>query len=266
VGSSYQLPVISYQLSVISYQLSVISSQSPSHQSPITNHQSPMTNDSALLRLLQLVSPALPVGAYSYSEGLEALVDREVIKSKETLEDWIRQELQYGTIRIEAAVMWRTYQSVCRKDLEAIAKWNAWLSAARETEELRQQSWQMGRSLLKLLVELQPQFRAITGAIESPCNYAVAFGLAAACWQIEPQATVIGYLQSWAANLISAGVRLIPLGQTSGQQVLLHLHDHLIQMTQEIFLLKDEELSSCSWGLALASMAHQIQYTRLFRS
>jgi urease accessory protein len=225
-----------------------------------------MTNDSALLYLLQLVSPALPVGAYSYSEGLEALVDRGVVNNKETLEDWIRKQLQYGSIRIEAAVMLRTYQSVRDEDLEAIAKWNAWLSATRETEELRQQSWQMGRSLLKLLIELQPQLQSIAGAIDSPCNYAVAFGIAAACWQIDSQATIIGYLQSWAANLISAGVRLIPLGQTAGQQVLFNLRDLIIQTTQEILRLKDEEMSSCSWGLALASMAHQTQYTRLFRS
>ncbi|MBF2020109.1 MAG: urease accessory protein UreF [Hydrococcus sp. C42_A2020_068] len=225
-----------------------------------------MLDDSALLSLLQLVSPALPVGAYSYSEGLEALVDRGAINSKETLQDWIRQQLQYGSIRIEAAVMLRTYQSFRGEDLKAIAKWNAWLSAARETEELRQQSWQMGRSLLKLLIELQPQLQSIAGAIDSPCNYAVAFGIAAACWQIDPQVTIIGYLQSWAANLISAGVKLIPLGQTAGQQILLNLRDLIIRATQEILCLKDEELSSCSWGLALASMAHQTQYTRLFRS
>lgn len=225
-----------------------------------------MLDDSVLLSLLQLVSPALPVGAYSYSEGLEALVDRGVINRKETLENWIRQQLQYGSIRIEAAVMLRTYQSFRGEDLKAIAKWNAWLSAARETAELRQQSWQMGRSLLKLLIELQPQLRSIAGAIDSSCNYAVAFGIAAACWQIAPQATIIGYLQSWAANLISAGVKLIPLGQTAGQQILLNLRDLIIRAAQEILCLKDEQLSSCSWGLALASMAHQTQYTRLFRS
>lgn len=225
-----------------------------------------LMTDSSLLHLLQLVSPALPVGAYSYSEGLENLVDRDVINNKKTLEDWLDRELSYGSIRIETAVMLRSYHSVCERDLKALDKWNAWLSAARETEELRQQSWQMGRSLLKLLVELQPQYRSFADAIESPCNYAVAFGIAAACWQIDNRVVAIGYLQSWTANIISAGVRLIPLGQTAGQQILINLHDIIIRVTQEILLLEDEELSSCSWGLALASMSHQTQYTRLFRS
>jgi urease accessory protein len=225
-----------------------------------------LMTDSSLLHLLQLVSPALPVGAYSYSEGLENLVDRDVINHKKTLEDWIKYELRYGSIRIETAVMLRSYHSVCQRDLEALDKWNAWLSAARDTEELRQQSWQMGRSLLKLFIELQPQYSYIASAIESPCNYAVAFGLAAACWQIDDEVAAIGYLQSWTANIISAGVRLIPLGQTAGQQILINLHDIIIRVTQEILLLEDEELSSCSWGLALASMSHQTQYTRLFRS
>ncbi|MCU0532642.1 MAG: urease accessory protein UreF [Hydrococcus sp. Prado102] len=225
-----------------------------------------IAGDSSLLHLLQLASPALPVGAYSYSEGLETLVDREVINNKETLEDWIEDELKYGSIRIETAIMLRSYHSVCQNDLEALDKWNAWLSAARDTEELRQQSWQMGRSLLKLFVELQPQYSVFASAIDAPCNYAVAFGVAAACWQIEERVAAIGYLQSWTANIISAGVRLIPLGQTAGQQILINLHDLIVRVTQEILLLEDEEMSSCSWGLALASMAHQTQYTRLFRS
>jgi urease accessory protein len=223
-------------------------------------------DDLALLHLLQLASPALPVGAYSYSEGLEALVDHGVIASQETLDNWIKQELQYGTIRIEAAVMLRVYRCIGGDDLVGAAQWNAWLSAARESEELRQQSWQMGRSLLKLFIDLQPQWRTIAEAINYPYNYAVAFGMVAACWQIDPRAAIIGYLQSWISNAISAGVRLIPLGQTSGQQILLNVYDLAIEATQKILWLKDEELSSCSWGLALASMAHQKQYTRLFRS
>jgi urease accessory protein len=223
-------------------------------------------NDSTLLHLLQLVSPALPVGAYSYSEGLESSIARAIVSNKETLAAWIVQELQYGSIRLEAAVMLRVYENIACQNLEGVVRWNAWLSAARETEELRQQSWQMGRSLLKLLVELQPQFQPLTDAIALPCNYAVAFGLAAAVWEVAPHTMTISYLQSWAANLISAGVRLIPLGQTAGQQILFNLHDLLGHVAQEIMLLKDEELGSCSWGLALASMAHQTQYTRLFRS
>jgi len=215
---------------------------------------------------LQLVSPALPVGAYSYSEGIETLVDRGIIDSKETLENWLKQELFYGTIRLEVAVMLRIYPSISQENLEAITYWNAWLSATRETQELRLQSWQMGRSLLKLLIELQPSFDRFSNVLDGNCNYAVSFGIAAAHWKIEPEIAAIAYLQSWLSNLISAGVRLIPLGQTAGQQILFNLNKLLPQVTQEILVLKDEELSSCSWGLTLASTIHQTQYTRLFRS
>lgn len=223
-------------------------------------------DNSTLLYLLQLVSPTLPVGAYSYSEGIETLIDRGIINSKESLEGWLKNELCYGTIRTEVAVMLRIYQSIYPENLAAITYWNAWLSATRETQELRQQSRQMGRSLLKLLIELQPSLEKFSKVLDIDCNYAVAFGIAAAGWQIEPEIAAIAYLHSWLSNLISAGVRLIPLGQTAGQQILFNLNNLLTQIMQEILVLKDEELSSCSWGLTLASMAHQTQYTRLFRS
>lgn len=223
-----------------------------------------MLNLSALLPLLQLASPSLPVGAYSYSEGLEALVEQKVIDNKDNLCNWLERELRDGTIRVEAAVMLRAYNTLERQDRAQLEYWNAWLSASRETAELRQQSWQMGQSLLKLLGNLQPELREFT--VISPCNYAIAFGITAASWQIELEAAIAAYLQSWAANFVSAGVKLIPLGQTEGQQILFELRDRLLQTAQEILVLEDDELYSCTWGLSLASMTHETQYTRLFRS
>lgn len=220
----------------------------------------------ALLYLLQLASPALPVGAYSYSEGLEMLVDTGVIDNGPRLKHWLEQELHYGAIQLEAAVMVRAYQSAQLGDTQALGYWNNWLSAARETEELRQQSWQMGRSLMRLLLELQPQLASEANAVGNPCNFAIAFGIAAAHCKIEAPSALLGYLQSWATNLITAGVKLIPLGQTAGQQLLNELHVNFIHATQEILALEDDDLTSCGWGLALASMAHETQYTRLFRS
>ena len=228
----------------------------------------------SLLSLLQLASPALPIGAYSYSDGLETLVDKGVINNQKTLCQWLDQELHYGAIRLETAVMVRAYKSVVSNDLEALGYWNAWVTAAKETAELRSQSWQMGNSLIRLFLDLPYQHKVqsiaskqeLAVAAGTPCNYAIAFGIAAASWQIDSTAAVLGYLHSWASNLISAGVRLIPLGQTVGQQLLLELSSSLILVTQEILALEDEQLSSCGWGLALASMAHETQYTRLFRS
>lgn len=230
--------------------------------------------DQALLCLLQLASPALPVGAYSYSEGLETLVDNGTIQNEQSLKHWLNQELRYGAIRLEAAVMVRAYQSAALVDTESLVYWNNWLSAAKETEELRQQSWQMGRSLVRLLLELQPlvplknaSLESLANAVGNPCNYAIAFGVGAAHWGIDaPLSALLGYLHSWASNFITAGVKLIPLGQTAGQQLLLELHANLSVATGEILALEDDDLTSCGWGLALASMAHETQYTRLFRS
>lgn len=240
-------------------------------------------NDLALLNLLQLASPALPVGAYSYSDGLETLVEsgtiasgtaRRAIANQSNLWQWLEQELRYGAIRLEAAVMVRAYSSVIRHDVEALGYWNAWLTAAKETAELRSQSWQMGNSLMRLLLDLPapPQVSQtlsladLASAAGTPCNYAIAFGMAAAHWQIDLTASVLGYLHSWASHLIGAGVKLIPLGQTVGQQLLVELGTDISRCTQEVLALEDEQLSNCGWGLSLASMAHETQYSRLFRS
>jgi urease accessory protein len=221
-----------------------------------------------LLSLLQLASPALPVGAYSYSDGLETLVESGAIANPKSLKLWLEQELRYGAIRLEAAVMVRAYRSVENSNTEALGYWNAWLTAAKESAELRSQSLQMGNSLMRLLLDLQPQqkLQDLATAAGSPCNYAIAFGIGAANWQIDITSAVLGYLHSWAANLIGAGVKLIPLGQTTGQQLLLELATNIPLATQEILTLEDDNLSSCGWGLALFSMAHETQYTRLFRS
>ncbi|NJM73936.1 MAG: urease accessory protein UreF [Scytonema sp. RU_4_4] len=222
--------------------------------------------DYNLLCLLQLASPALPVGAYSYSEGLETLVENGTIDNQAALQHWLEAELRYGAIRLEAAVMVRAYQSVKVSDFKALSYWNMWLSAVRETEELRSSSWQMGRSLLRLLAELQPQFMNIVDAVGNPCNYAIAFGIAAARWDINIKAALLGYLHTWASHMVTAGIKLIPLGQTAGQQLLLELQGLLCDAVKEIMELKNEELSCCSWGLSLASMKHETLYTRLFRS
>ncbi|MGH1396939.1 MAG: urease accessory protein UreF [Trichormus sp.] len=222
--------------------------------------------DNHLLQLLQLASSALPVGAYSYSEGIETLVENGTICNKDTLKHWLESELRYGAIRLETAVIVRVHEAVTTGDLEKLRYWNVWLSAARETQELRNSSWQMGRSLMQLLAKIQPQVLDLVNAVGNPGNYAIAFGVATAHWQIHPQAALLAYLHSWATNLITAGVKLIPLGQTAGQEILLNLQPLISSATLEIMQLEDDDLSCCSWGLSLASMQHETQYTRLFRS
>ena len=225
-----------------------------------------MINNLQLLRLLQLASPLLPVGGYSYSEGLESLVSQKIIYDRVTFQAWIERELQVGAIRIETAVMDRAYVAGMQSDCNQLQYWNHWLSAARETEELREQSWQMGGSLFKLLCELTPEIKSLISTIELPCNYAIAFGMTAQYWQIDRQVTNLAYLHSWLTNLIGAGVKLIPLGQTAGQQLLWQLQAEIDRLSLTIPLLSDEELCACSWGLSLASMQHETLYSRLFRS
>ena len=215
-----------------------------------------------------------PVGSYSYSEGIESLVETGAIDSEITLRNWLENSLQFGAVRVEAAVVVRALRAAQREDLSALSYWNAWATAAKETEELRLQSWQMGRTLVRLLLELRsPVSSVLTPIVKdlvecggNPCNFAIGFGIAAANWQIEEEAAVLGYLYSWAANLASAGVKLIPLGQTAGQQLLLDLRSQISCTAREVLQLEDDDLGSCSWGLGLASMAHETQYTRLFRS
>ncbi|NJR39163.1 MAG: urease accessory protein UreF [Leptolyngbyaceae cyanobacterium CSU_1_4] len=220
----------------------------------------------SLLALLQFVSPALPVGAYSYSEGVETLVQKGKVKDLATLEYWLQQELKYGAISVEAIALLRAYTCVENDDRTGLKYWNEWLSAFRETEEIRRQSWQMGRSLTRLLIDLQPLLQPAITACEEHCNFTVAFAIAADHWQIDPQTALLGYLYSWAANLANAGVRLIPLGQTQGQQLLLNLYPVLERTATTAMNANNDSLKNCGWGLAIASMQHETLYSRLFRS
>jgi urease accessory protein len=221
-----------------------------------------------LLKLLQLSSSALPLGAYSYSEGLETAIEQQMIQGEEGLQHWLVQDLAHGTIRLEAALMVRGYRCWREGDLEGLQSWNQWGSAVKEGAELREQSWQMGNTLIRLLQALDsaPNLEAGMAAVGQPCNSAIAFGIGAAHWHIDESSATLGYLHSWATNLINAGVKLIPLGQTTGQQLLLQLHPTLETTAKTVLQLSDDELYSCSWGLGLASLQHETQYSRLFRS
>jgi urease accessory protein len=227
-----------------------------------------MNQDQQLLALLQLASPSLPLGAYSYSEGLETLVEQGKITNPEALFSWLKTELNYGNIRLETAVMLRSYQAFLECDIEKLIFWNHWLTASRESRELRQQSWQMGNSLMKLLLSLKshPNLMTIKEHLTIDCNYGIAFGIGAALWEIEAIWAVLGYLQSWASNLVSIGVKLIPLGQTAGQVVLSQLNEIIAIEAPKILGLENDDLMTCSLGLGLASLQHETLYSRLFRS
>ena len=220
----------------------------------------------SLLFLLQLASPALPVGAYSYSEGLEYLVEQGIITTDQALTEWIRHELSYGAMRIEASVLARIHHAMVAQDIETICYWNRWLSAMRETKELREQSWQMGQAFVRLMRSLEPTLVPLLDTIGPPYTFATVFSVTAAHWTIEMDATLLGYLHSWITNLVNAAIKLVPLGQTAGQQVLVQLYPTLRQTVQQCLSLSDDDLYCCSWGSAIASMNHETLYSRLFRS
>jgi urease accessory protein len=228
------------------------------------------TKPQALLRLLQLTSPALPVGAYSYSEGLETLVEQQVIATPEAMVAWLEQELAHGMVAIDAAAVGLVHRQAMILELpgtETIAALNHELSALRDSEETRQQSWDMGRSLVRIATHLHPDLKPWFSAVGSPCNFAVAFALVATHWEIDAQSTVLGYLHSWAANLITSAVKLVPLGQTVGQEMLLGLYPVLEQTGDRCLAVQSlADLSLSSWGTSLATMQHEALYTRLFRS
>ncbi|MEA5480212.1 urease accessory protein UreF [Pseudanabaena galeata UHCC 0370] len=234
-----------------------------------------------LLRLLQLTSPALPVGAYCYSEGIEYLCSNGTIQTESDLCDWLQREMHFGFVTNEAAIALRAHQALMSDNITALNYWNNWLSATRETEEVRLASWQMGQSLMKLWRQLPDHqddqlaiYKSINellptakeNSLGQGCNYAIAFGIVAASLGIDASNTIVGYLYSWLSNLVSAAVRSVPFGQTTGQQVIFRLSSDILRSSQLALKRLDDELEWCGWGASFASANHETQYSRLFRS
>ena len=208
----------------------------------------------SLAKLLQLASPTLPVGAYSYSGGLEAAVEAGVVKDAATAEQWIGDVLEHSVARMEAPSLLHFFS----RDLQEV---NERFLATRETAELRAETVQMGYSLKRLLKDV--------GVGEVPLeepSFPAAFAFAAKHWGIEPKAALQAYLWAWLENQVMAAVKAVPLGQTDGQRILLTLGDKIDGMVGKALKMKDEELGNFVPGLAMLSAQHETQYSRLFRS
>lgn len=226
------------------------------------------TRDIRLARLLQLASPALPVGAYSYSQGLEAAVDRTVVRDAATAAQWLGDLLDYSVARMDAPVLLRSIAAWRSGDATAIDHWNRLFLASRETAELRAETVQMGFSLRKLLIELEgtnEETRAHLTRLEE-IAFPTCFAGAVAHWQIPTLPALVAYLWSWLENQVMAAMKALPLGQTDGQRLLFALGDRLEAIAHRATLLTDDELGSFAPGLALLSSHHETQYSRLFRS
>jgi urease accessory protein len=202
-----------------------------------------------LVRLLQLASPTLPVGAYSYSQGLEAAVEAGIIYDAPSAEAWIADTLEYSMGRFEAPLLWRMMQGEALNDL---------FLAGRETAELRAETLQMGHSLAKLVSELG------LGSVplEQPA-YPAAYAFAVQRLELDPREALIAYLWSWLENQVMAAVKAVPLGQTAAQRILLSLGERLEGIADAA---PSALLSNFVPGLAMLSALHETQYSRLFRS
>ena len=221
------------------------------------------------LEFVQLMSPSLPVGAFSYSEGLEWLVQNKKVYDETTLFNWIESELSRGQITIEASSIahimrdltnWSDNKDVKHKLI--IKEWNSWLASLRDSPDVRSQQIQMGESLLQLLIDLD---HPLPGN-EKKFIWPIAWAWAGVCWNIPQIDLVEGFLYSWVANQLSAALRLLSLGPTKAQQ--LQKKSLLLIKSQASFLLKQnpKEIWVGDVGAIMAQQSHAELYSRLFRS
>ncbi|WP_151446042.1 urease accessory protein UreF [Lacisediminimonas profundi] len=222
----------------------------------------------ALLHLLQFSSPSLPVGAYSYSQGLEAALEIGLVSDEATARSWIVDVLQQVVARFEAPVLWRLMMAFAARDADAVAQWSDIFIAARDTAELRAETIQMGYSLKKLVESLDigdaPLLALLQQQDEVPFPTALAFATVAL--GVPHEEALLGMLFSWAENQVLVCVKSVPLGQVAGQRLLLSLRPELETAAATARVLADDELSNWCPSLSLLSMRHETQYSRLYRS
>jgi urease accessory protein len=221
-----------------------------------------MTGDT-LVRLLQLASPALPVGAYSYSQGLEAAIEQGIVKDEASALAWIEDVLAFCVATMEAPLFLRLYDSWIRDDAEDAKHWNALVLASRESSELRAETAQMGYSLARLLTDLR---EAHPFERWHEVSLPAAFSYVAVRWKLERDAALVAYLWSWAENQVLAALKAVPLGQAAGQRLLIALGARVAECGETAMEMPDDQLSNMAPGLALLSARHETQYSRLFRS
>ncbi len=219
----------------------------------------------ALARLLHLVSPSLPVGAFTYSQGLEWAVEAGWVSDAGDAERWLTGELQGTLAYLDLPVASRMMAAVAADDRDALAAWTALLLAARETAELRAEERQRGRAMADLLrawgLAGSTHWRDVLVQSQT-----AGFAFAAVRWEIPPADALGGLAFAWVENLVLATIKLVPLGQTDGQCMLARLAGQIPAVVDQALGLGDHAIGASSPALAIASAAHERQYTRLFRS
>jgi urease accessory protein len=221
----------------------------------------------ALLPLLQLASPSLPVGAYTYSQGLESAIEKGMVKDEGSAREWIVESL--GIVGdFEAPILWRLLGAFSARDTAAVTHWTESFVAARDTAEFRAETIQMGYSLGKLVADLKIADDGLLAILASQAEVPLptAFACAAEALGVPNEDALLGMLFSVVENQVLVCVKSVPLGQVSGQRLLLSLHGTIEAAALRARALGDDELSNWAPGLSLFSMQHETQYSRVYRS
>lgn len=212
------------------------------------------------LRLWQLISPSLPVGAYAYSNALEHVVAAGGVHDEAQAAAWLDDLLLESIARTDLPILLRVRRAAGAGDTDAVVAWCDRLVAMRETAELRFADRAMGEALARLLCDL--------GVSLPACDwpFAGAFAYAAARFAVSAEDAAAGYAWSWCESQVAAAIKLVPLGHTAGQRLMLGRGEAIQAAVARAYDIGDDEIGFNMPGLAIASARHETQYTRLFRS
>ena len=221
--------------------------------------------DASLLRLMQLTSPALPVGAFAYSQGLEWAAHAGWITGEETALEWLKDVLEGPLCHLDLPVLRRMHAAWLRKDEAEVRRWSVFLLSSRETRELELEDVQAGRSLARVLAG--HGIGDATGWVRDPeATLAAMHSLAAVSWAVPERAALLGYVFTWAEAQVGALSRLLPVGQLAAQRILSAVTDGAPAAVGRALDALDDDIGAFAPSHALASTFHETQYTRLFRS
>lgn len=223
-----------------------------------------IAGDPRLLQLLRLASPALPVGGYSYSRGLEWAVESGTVHDEASARTWVEGTLHALTLKLDAPVLLRLHAAWRDDRPGEVERWAWFLHANRESAEVVLQERCMGEALARLLVALGEP-RAAPWVEHPARSFPVAFALAAVHHGIDASSAALAFVWTSLEAQVSAAMRVIPLGQTQGQRILGHLIDGL-PTAATLASIPDDALGGNAPGSALSCMLHETQYSRLFRS
>lgn len=227
-----------------------------------------MINPNQLPKLLQLASPMLPVGGYSYSQGLEWAVESGAVIGVDAVREWVSDVMELVLGRFELPLLKRMAIACEEHDAATLQSWNELFLAARDTCESRAETQQMGFSLIRLLRDLQgerePHLQLLNGL--NPVSFPAAYACAIALWKLPLKESLEAYGWSWIENQIAVVMKTMPLGQVAGQRLMLSLGEALPHWVERAWELSDEQLSNFAPLYSIAGCRHETQYSRLFRS